>query len=283
MRVIPGEKRKIRKEIDKVREEKGPLRKEEKKAIAKKVHKKMKRRAIFIAIAAAAGIGGATTAHKMLDAPKEPIDRIESESKTEQNEFKDRIKVDVNELQANEQKQSQIEQEISNLETKEDVLAYLKDMYIDKYEEKTGDDTLTTEDIGIVKSNEDYTYIDKENGDIILHDELPNVTEQNLVADNVEYEIGSDAESYKVRDNEGNIIDAVVMEDGLVRAIPGNQYNEMKNYDSVLDDMGDVIPAGLTYYDRFDNNDEKAKNDFVKAVEEYEQSEKQKADTGREF
>ena len=73
------------------------------------------------------------------------------------------------------------------------------------------------------------------------------------------------------------------MEDGLVRAIPGNQYNEMKNYDSVLDDMGDVMPAGLTYYDRFDNNDEKAKNDFVKAVEEYEQSEKQKADTGREF
>ena len=40
----------------------------------------------------------------------------------------------------------------------------------------------------------------------------------------------------------------------------------MKDYDSVLDEMGSIIPEGIYYMEHFE--DENARNEFINAIEE---------------
>ena len=232
-----------------------------------KARKRARRKLAIGGILAALGITGLVyTGTKLLPEgePKAPVNvENENNSQDKTNEFKDKYKVNEDDLIKNE---SEVEKEVKELENADDVLAYLKNLYIEKYEEKTGDETLTTNDIKIMQNFQNYAYIDKETGDIITHGELPLETEKALAQNNVSYDIEYDLGTYQVQNLDGQTIDMITMDGQTpIKVIPGNQYNEMKDYDSVLDEMGSIIPEGIYYMDHLE--DENARNEFISAIE----------------
>ena len=243
-----------------------------------KARKRAKRKIVVAGIVAALGITGFVAGTKLLPEGKTNAPAItenENNKQAKTNEFKEKYKVNENDLVKNE---SEVEKEINELQNGADVLAYLKNMYIEKYEEKTGDETLTTDDIKIMQNSQNYVYVDSQTGDIITHGEIPGETEKALTENNISYDIKNNVETYQVQNLEGQTIDMITMEnrDGQtvpIKVIPGNQYNEMKDYDSILDEMGTIIPDGIEYMSNFEN--ENAKDKFISAIEKV-QSQQQK-------
>ena len=140
----PREKKKIKEAIEKARKQKGPLTKEQKKAIARKIHKKQKRKAAVIAMFAALGIGTATTVGvvKTLNAGKE----IEASEKSKEEEFKEQYKVDNINTQEPEEKNK-----------------ILKEI-VEKYNAQNPDAPINEADLGILYSKPSFL-IKQENED----------------------------------------------------------------------------------------------------------------------
>ena len=139
------------------------------------------------------------------------------------------------------------EKEINALNTKEAIVAYLKNMYIEEYEKETGDTTLTTADIKIMESSQDYIY-QLEDGTFVTHGQNPETTEMNMQENGEKYstytnENGSAIESnvYAIRLSENNKILDMITDKDLKRTIPGDNYLEMKDYNSILEKMGNVV------------------------------------------
>lgn len=289
MKLIPGEKKKIQeKEEDLGRK----LTRKERIQLHKKVKRAFIVKSILgIGVAATVVAGGV----KALGPGKENKDnQIEStESENEVKDFKEKYKVSESNMQLN-----SIEQEVDNLETKDDVLKFIKDRYIENYEQQTGDTTLTTKDIEITPSHENYVYIDESTGEIITHGENPYETEAELDENGVSYSVDNDGiRTYKVwkldKENQDNkeVMDCMTVENGeRVRVIPGESYSEMKDYKSVLAEMSPeewkVISTALDYHSNFNNDKEiekeKFKNRLIEALKaEQEAKQEQTNQTNR--
>ena len=233
--------------------------------------KRANRKIVIAGIVTGLGITGVVAGTKLLPEGKTNtpiVTENENNKQDKTQEFKEKYKVNENDLVQNE---SEVKKEVNELQNGDDVLSYLKNMYIEKYEEKTGDETLTTADIKIIQDSQKYVYVDSQTGDIITHGEIPGETEKALTENNISYDIKNDVKTYQVQNLQGQTIDMVTIgyKDGQtipVKVIPGNQYNEMKDYDSILDEMGTIIPDGIEYMSNFENED--AKNKFINAIEE---------------
>lgn len=214
---------------------------EEKHKIIKGVAHNAREKAIRASLAAFLGIGtiaAGVTAVRALNPGTEV--RTETQSNTNETEkgksFKEGILVEDKD-----------EKEINALNTKEAIVAYLKNMYIEEYEKETGDTTLTTADIKIMESSQDYIY-QLEDGTFVTHGQNPETTEMNMKENGEEYstytnEKGTAIESnvYSVRLNENDKILDIITEKDLKRTIPGDNYLEMKDYNSILEKMGNVV------------------------------------------
>lgn len=214
---------------------------EEKHKIIKGVAHNARAKAIRASLAAFLGIGtiaAGVTAVRALNPGTEV--RTETQSNTNETEkgksFRGGILVEDKD-----------EKEINALNTKEAIVAYLKNMYIEEYEKKTGDTTLTTADIKIMESSQDYIY-QLEDGTFVTHGQNPETTEMNMKENGEEYstytnEKGTAIESnvYSVRLNENDKILDMITEKDLKRTIPGDNYLEMKDYNSILEKMGNVV------------------------------------------
>lgn len=214
---------------------------EEKHKIIKGVAHNARAKAIKASLAAFLGIGtiaAGVTAVRALN----PGTEVRTETQSNTNEkgekipFPDWIKVEDKD-----------EKEINALNTKEAIVAYLKNMYIEEYEKETGDTTLTTADIKIIESSQDYIY-QLEDGTFVTHGQNPETTEMNMKENGEEYstytnEKGTVIESnvYSVRLNENDKILDMITEKDLKRTIPGDNYLEMKDYNSILEKMGNVV------------------------------------------
>ena len=214
---------------------------EEKHKIIKGVAHNARAKAIRASLAAFLGIGtiaAGVTAVRALN----PGTEVRTETQSNTNEkgekipFPDWIKV-----------VDKDEKEINALNTKEAIVAYLKNMYIEEYEKETGDTTLTTADIKIIESSQDYIY-QLEDGTFVTHGQNPETTEMNMKENGEEYstytnEKGTVIESnvYSVRLNENDKILDMITEKDLKRTIPGDNYLEMKDYNSILEKMGNVV------------------------------------------
>ncbi len=214
---------------------------EEKHKIIKGVAHNAREKAIRASLAAFLGIGtiaAGVTAVRALN----PGTEVRTETQSNTNEkgekipFPDWIKVEDKD-----------EKEINALNTKEAIVAYLKNMYIEEYEKETGDTTLTTADIKIMESSQDYIY-QLEDGTFVTHGQNPETTEMNMKENGEEYstytnEKGTAIESnvYSVRLNENDKILDMITEKDLKRTIPGDNYLEMKDYNSILEKMGNVV------------------------------------------
>lgn len=214
---------------------------EEKHKIIKGVAHNARAKAIRASLAAFLGIGtiaAGVTAVRALNPGTEV--RTETQSNTNETEkgksFREGILVEDKD-----------EKEINALNTKEAIVAYLKNMYIEEYEKETGDTTLTTADIKIIESSQDYIY-QLEDGTFVTHGQNPKTTEMNMKENGEEYstytnEKGTAIESnvYSVRLNENDKILDMITEKDLKRTIPGDNYLEMKDYNSILEKMGNVV------------------------------------------
>ncbi len=214
---------------------------EEKHKIIKGVAHNARAKAIRASLAAFLGIGtiaAGVTAVRALNPGTEV--RTETQSNTNETEkgksFREGILVEDKD-----------EKEINALNTKEAIVAYLKNMYIEEYEKETGDTTLTTADIKIMESSQDYIY-QLEDGTFVTHGQNPETTEMNMKENGEEYstytnEKGTAIESnvYSVRLNENDKILDMITEKDLKRTIPGDNYLEMKDYNSILEKMGNVV------------------------------------------
>ena len=214
---------------------------EEKHKIIKGVAHNARAKAIRASLAAFLGIGtiaAGVTAVRAVNPGTEV--RTETQSNTNETEkgksFRGGILVEDKD-----------EKEINALNTKEAIVAYLKNMYIEEYEKETGDTTLTTADIKIMESSQDYIY-QLEDGTFVTHGQNPETTEMNMKENGEEYstytnEKGTAIESnvYSVRLNENDKILDMITEKDLKRTIPGDNYLEMKDYNSILEKMGNVV------------------------------------------
>lgn len=177
-----------------------------------------------------------------------------------------------------------IKEEVNNLENEEAVLRFLKNEYIENYEKITGDDTLTTEDITITYNYENYVYINDTTGEIITHGENIKNTTQSLQNDGVSYTTKDNVKVYKIKTKEdGKVIDCMTLqnqngETKPVKVIVGDQYEESKNNNSILVEMGMVIPNGIDYMENMEKDEasqEITKKDFIKALETQEEVQEQ--------
>lgn len=249
---------------------------EEKHKIIKGVAHNAREKAIRASLAAFLGIGtiaAGVTAVRALNPGTEV--RTETQSNTNETEkgksFKEGILVEDKD-----------EKEINALNTKEAIVAYLKNMYIEEYEKETGDTTLTTADIKIIESSQDYLY-QLEDGTFVTHGQNPETTEMNMQENGEKYstytnENGTAIESnvYSVRLNENNKILDMITEKDLKRTIPGDNYLEMKDYNSILEKMGNVVSKSYNLMNvvgdenisqaTVDNN----KKELLKAVKKYQ-------------
>lgn len=250
---------------------------EEKHKIIKGVAHNARAKAIRASLAAFLGIGtiaAGVTAVRALN-PGTEVKKEETQSNTnekgEKIPFPDWIKVEDKD-----------EKEINALNTKEAIVAYLKNMYIEEYEKETGDTTLTTADIKIMESSQDYLY-QLEDGTFVTHGQNPETTEMNMQENGEKYstytdENGSAIESnvYAIRLSENNKILDMITDKDLKRTIPGDNYLEMKDYNSILEKMGNVVSKSYNLMNvvgdenisqaTVDNN----KKELLKAVKKYQ-------------
>lgn len=214
------------------------LTKEEKKAIKKEAAKKVRRKIAAISVFGIASIlGGISISNKTSLLPEE-TNKIVKETNNPNNPFKETIVY-------------------KNGITEKDVLQYFKNLYIEEYEKITGDDTLTTEDISISRTYQNYVY-QLDDGTLVTHGEKVDVAKNGIDADGKSWKSLSNILSYTVRkktnneengkngkDDDSEVIDIVLKgEHGeLKRAIPGDRYTEMKDYTSILESISDELKA----------------------------------------
>lgn len=163
------------------------------------------------------------------------------------------------------EKQNTLAEQLDALEeSKQDIMNFLNDFYIEGYRKETGDNTITAKDIIITgPKNQNFVYVNQETGKMITHGSYPEQTEQKLKNDGVSYTIKSDVNVYRVENQkEGKVIDCITLQEKDGKMVPvavivGDQYDEP--YKSALEKMGTVIPDGLKYAESVDRNKENDK------------------------
>ena len=250
---------------------------EEKHKIIKGLADNARAKAIRASLAAFLGIGtiaAGVTAVRALN-PGTEVKKEETQSNTNEKGKENPFLVDI-------KVGDKDEKEINALNTKEAIVAYLKNMYIEEYEKETGDTTLTTADIKIMESSQDYLY-QLEDGTFVTHGQNPETTEMNMQENGEKYstytdENGSAIESnvYAIRLSENNKILDMITDKDLKRIIPGDNYLEMKDYNSILEKMGNVVSKSYNLMNvvgdenisqaTVDNN----KKELLKAVKKYQ-------------
>ena len=251
-------KEKSKEEIKNAQKELGrKLNRDEKHKIIMKNAKKARFRTFLFAIAGTAVVGGGvyllTSGNEQPEKQTQEETMIETESKEQS--FRDSLKVYSQE--------EKIAQEVAELDTVQEIKEYLKNMYIEAYEQKNGEVDLNTSDIQITSNSESYLYV-LEDGQLVSHGDFPDQTEKQIQEDGKNYkDTISDIDTYNVKlASTGKIIDS--MTTGLDQVIPGENYNEMKEYDSVLVDMGEITEKAFTLMELVEGLENDSSNEYLK-------------------
>lgn len=274
----------IRKRIQ-IKEEKleRPLTQDEIDRIVKSVTRRVRRentiRAIWLSIGLSIGVGAGVGGHALLtsgDEQKQP-NRQESESeididkKDDKITFKDGLVVSVDQLNEMNKQEDQlrksIEAEIDGLETSQEVLDYIKNIYAEEYNNKNEED-ITKEHIKFNKSRADKEIYEDTatNGDSILR--YKTVGGKNLynqtgvITVDIENDNGKDKEQITKYNNKYQTI--------------YNSYEEVeKNEDSCLMDVAEIIDTGIDWSVAMKQNEnsyevkQEYKNRLIDAVTKY--------------
>ncbi len=138
-----------------------------------------------------------------------------------------------------------IEAKVNQISDIDSLLRFIKDMYIEEYEKKTGDTSLTTKDIEIWERTQDRVYVDRNTEVMITHGEAPAITEQKLTEHGVSYYDKENIEIYEINKKDGEIIDCGALEDGrLKKAVLSKDLFTDKEYAGILttEELGTIVP-----------------------------------------
>lgn len=259
--------------------------------------RKARRKATVLALVGALGIGGVggytlgTRDAKILgitegekgrveinmDEVKEDVNiSNEKENRDKHSIFVDGIKYSPSESDTKDTDEptpeEKIAEEIKGLDSAEEIDAYLANMYIEAYEQQTGDEKLNTSDIRISQNSESYVYV-LDDGQIVSHGDLPYETEKQIEADGKSHdEVRRDVKIYSVELTEtGETIDEMTTK--LERVIPGENYTNMWNYDSVLVDMGEIIQKAFRLKELLKELESNPGKEYIEGVYENTQEE----------
>lgn len=276
-------KRSIQKEIRKQEKEQGRrLEREEKIQIKNAVFRKMRTRVAVFGTIGLLGLGGLIGAGFKDDdvkgLPEGQGVEIENQD-SERDIFVNGIKVDVEQEQNNKLKE-EIENELAGLESPDEVLDYVKEIYVQEYNQNNGTQ-ISNEDVSFYKQATDVViYKDNAvNGDEILR--------YCSEYDAIELGIPVDGEKPVLKvyiKNEGIIItESVALNEATGEFQNVYRQNEEVKEDKIttLEGVSEVVLTGVNVYISMDEQDtypqvkDVYKERFVNALTEYKQQNKQ--------
>ena len=248
---------KSKKEIQKIeRNLKRELTKQERKKIIRRNAAKAKRTVTLGALMGMLGIATPLLLNSGEKAPEEIT--INFEDTTKEDSAK-KFREEVAEA-AKTTEESEKENEEITFASEAELLKYLKNEYIEEYEKVTGDTELTTDDIEMIRSNQDYVMVTAD-GVVVTHGSTPDIVRNKLEKDGVEYSIEHEQVAYYIKEKNGNVIDGVIImndKEGnskLRRLVHGDNYDEMMNSSvSAAVNLGDLIPDGMDGVCQWENN-----------------------------
>ncbi len=206
---------------------------------------------------------------------------VDKNVKVEQeNDYKNSLKVLPGNLgkEINQKmEQNVMEAEVSKINDIDTLLRFIKNEFLEDYEKKTGDDSLTTDDLEIWERTQDRAYVDENTETMITHGDEPAVTEQKLAEHGVSYYDIEDVKIYEINKKDGDVIDCAALVDGkLKEAILSRDLFTDKQYAGILttEKFEKMIPIVFEWRKFIQQESElgitKSKNEMIKILKEYE-------------
>ena len=282
-------KKQYNEKINELKDDGIELSREEKIALrhkyAKKNAQKAKVRTFLIALSISSGIGGAmihgllnpgvegVTQNKtetVVDLDQIPTDSIEIVG-SKREEFVKSLAAEANDKEL----ESNIEQEIANLKTPEAVLEYIKNMYVQEYNQNSNED-ISTEDIKLSKNTYDIViYKDEaQNGEQILR----YCSESQAQENNIAIDGDKCIVSVHIQNENINTRERVAYDDTTKQFETVYRMDEevIQNEETTLGNVAEVILAGInmsTSMEQKDNNSYEInhtyKQRFIDAIKNY--------------
>lgn len=262
-----------KKEIRKIEEAEG--RRLSRAAKIKIIKKNARKAKIYTTIAVASlllgGIGGSKVTN-LLEPGKTEIsidadqykDRIHINHVTNDREvFLNGLRVESDEIGRNEALEQGVIDEINSLENSEEVLNYIKQIYLDEYKQKNGGDA-TIDDVKLRKDRVANLYEDvAQNGDEIIRKGISKTNKS------VDSNIG--LLSALVQDGGENYMEDAVWDGKEYKNVYEQDEVVPEDKESILQDIGAIIEHGIDYYSGFIDEQESDiyKQRLIDAVTEY--------------
>lgn len=281
-------KKQINKEIRKQEKlEKRPLDIKEKREIKNNVLKKMRTRAAIFGTVGVLGIGGiGLMFHNMGKDEVKGLDKgqiIETdigESQTAREKFASELNVKIPEGMIDEIK-TEVLHEVQELQTSDEVLNYVKEMYVEQYNQNNNAD-ISTEDVKFYKTTFDKVFYEDENGILRYCTEKEY---QEMGKKGVDGNLP--VISATISNGENNIKEEVAQkQNGEIVNIYEKDEVVEQDKETTLTQLGDVVLAGINYSTAIeqDGNSFQTKRNYqdklVDAIAEYrEQQESKKENT----
>ena len=194
---LPGEEEELQKKLRKAQRKYRQIPPEEEEKIAKQVHNKIERREkvrkTFRRILAALGLsmaigGSAATIATISDHNKQIEQEEETNSAKKRQEFAQQYQQEIEDVD----EERNYSREINRIKTEEELLNYLKELYIEERKEIMGDTLLKPDNIKIMSGYTNFLYQDQKTGKLITHGDYPKNTEQKLADNGIEYGVIDD-------------------------------------------------------------------------------------------
>lgn len=267
---------KSKKEIEKIERNRGKkLSKQAKMKIIKRNARKAKiYTTIAITFLAIGGISG-YKATNLLDSGKTEIsidankykEGIDITNTTSDREiFLNGLHVELNEVNINEQIEENAITEINNLKNSDEVLKYIKQIYLDEYKQRFGGN-VTIDNIRLYKERNVALYKDvAQNGDEIIRKGFSKTNEK------LDSEIG--VLSATVKDGDKTYMEDAILDRSSYKNVYAQNENVAQDTETILQDIGAVIEHGIDYYSGFVDKDESDiyKDRLINAVIDYKHS-----------
>lgn len=249
------------------------------KGVIRKVRRENTIRAAWLSIGIFLGIGAGAGGHALLTAgnePKQPNGQeseseVDIDKKDEKIEFKNGLSVSIDQLDTMNQQENQlrksVEAEIDELDRPQEVIDYLKNIYVDEYNNKN-EQKITPAQLKIYKNREDLEIYKStaENGDEILRS-------KSSYGDRLYNQTGV-VTVYIQNENETQE-EQIANVNGKYETLYDSVDKVEKYEDNCLVDVAGIMDTGIDWLVAMDESGtsyevkKEYKNRFIEAVTEY--------------
>lgn len=192
----------------------------------------------------------------------------------DRNIFVDGIKVNTKELKEREDKEleNNVKEDIESLKTREEILNYIKEIYVDEYN-KQNNDNINKNQIVFSKIRQDKKVSqDKaKNGDMILRKDCSNDNDKKYL------DISTGVITAIIDKGDAKFYETIMNYNNKIQTVYDSNETVEKYEDNVLVKVGDVVDKGIDWSTAKDETEndwitkDKYKQRFIEAVKEYKE------------